>query len=214
LSGLETVFPAGENGICTVEIRRQLKKGFLSIVPYWVCHRRMSHETEGTMVQLKSEIFARRSPGVLIAALHLILLMLVMSVSGCGRRPYVAKPDEQIFGTWTSKTASYHKAVIHPDGTWEMFIYETDREPVYKGQYQLVAKWKDSQGNIWYKQLLQCTFGTGKGEKTQELDRIDSTGNVWEYDFNAYFDKVDPSNFPTTIDPKNYNYGIYQRSDD
>lgn len=136
---------------------------------------------------------------------------LMLLLASCVRRPYDAKQDEEIYGTWTSKTASYHKVVIYSNGTWENYVYETDQTPVHKGTFQIVEKWRDANGIVWYKQLVQTTSGTAAGVKSQTLDRIEATGDVWESDFNLYFDKIDPNSFPTTINPKSYFYTKYQR---
>jgi hypothetical protein len=98
-----------------------------------------------------------------------------------------------------------------PDGTWEEYIYESDAASTYKGTYQIIDKWKDAEGNVWYKEFVKLTFPTGTKEMAQELDKIDRSGGVWEFDFN-YISQYDPRNFPKEINPKEYNYGIYKRS--
>jgi hypothetical protein len=138
-------------------------------------------------------------------------LFIILFAVGCAPRPYRMSAHEEIFGTWTSTQRSPHKIVMLPNGTWEEYIYEKDVDPTYKGIYQIVEKWKDAEGNLWYKEIITLTFGTGKGEMTQELDKIDRSGDVWEFCFN-YISKYDPHNFPKEINSKDYNYGIYKRS--
>jgi len=140
-----------------------------------------------------------------------IVLTLVLFATGCGPKRYTMKANEEIFGTWTSAQRSPHKLVMLADGTWEEYIYEADAAPTYKGNYQVIEKWKDAEGNVWYKEVVKVTFGTGAREITQELDKIDKSGRIWEFDFD-YVSQFDPSKFPKEIDPKSYNYGIYQRS--
>jgi hypothetical protein len=139
------------------------------------------------------------------------LLSLTFLVTDCAGKPYVPKGDEMIYGTWTSKTASYHKLVMLPNLTWELFTYESDALPANKGVYQIIDKWRDSEGNTWYKEVVTFTVGQGAGEKLQELDKIDKEGRVWQYDFNN-MSRYDPANFPKQIDPKAYNYVIRQRA--
>ena len=139
------------------------------------------------------------------------LLSLALLGTGCSRKPYVAKTEEEIYGTWTSKTATFHKLIMLPNMTWELFMYESDALPVERGAYQIIDKWKDSEGNTWYKEVVTVTVGAGKGEKLQELDKIDKEGRVWQYDYNN-ISRYDPSKFPKKIDPNASNYMIRQRS--
>lgn len=139
------------------------------------------------------------------------ILAVIFLATGCSPRHYVAKAKEEIYGTWTSTQRSPHKLVMLPDGTWEEYIYESDAAPTYKGTFQIIDKWKDAEGNVWYKEFVTLTFPAGTKEMTQELDKIDKSGRVWEFDFN-YVPKYEPGSFPKEINPKGNDYGIYQRS--
>ena len=132
-------------------------------------------------------------------------------LSACGPRHYTPQEDEEIYGTWVSVRSSPEKVVMLPDGTWEEYIYQSDTSPWIKGFTELIEKWKDSAGNTWYKASATSTYGLGKGMRSQELDRIDKSGRVWEFVF-TWVGKYDPKNFPTKIDSKDTGYRIYERA--
>jgi hypothetical protein len=163
------------------------------------------------VVTLRAEPRVERMYSILRVLRFASVLAVFLVATGCGPRHYVAKANEEIYGTWTSTQRSPHKLVMLSDGTWEEYIYESDAAPTYKGTYQIIDKWKDAEGNVWYKEFVKLTFPTGTKEMTQELDRIDRLGHVWEFDFD-YVSHYDPLNFPKEINPKGYNYGIYKRS--
>ena len=144
-------------------------------------------------------------------ALLVILLTSTALLIDCGAKRYTMKSSEEIFGTWVSDKSNPQKLTMHPDATWEEYIYQTDPTPSYKGVYEVVEKWKDVEGNTWYKEIVTDTFGLGKSGKSQELDRIDKSGRVWELVYNE-MGQYDPDNFPKKIDPKHPNYRIYERA--
>ncbi len=121
---------------------------------------------------------------------------------------YVPKPFEEICGTWINTTYSptYYaqKFILYDWGFWEAWDNAASTSPsTYPGTYILVAKWTDTEGNIWYKEYVRERHGMNP---TFELDKISKDGTVWEFVF-AYndFPKADAMN------PKNPYYRIYYR---
>ena len=133
-----------------------------------------------------------------------------MLIACCAPKKYSLRQDEEIFGTWVSQVSNPQKLVMMPDGTWEEYIYQTDSSPAYKGTYEVTERWNDAQGNTWYKEVVSCTFGLGKGSRTQELDRINKSRQVWELVY-VEIGQFDRRNFPKVIDPKDSSYRIYER---
>ena len=104
----------------------------------------------------------------------LILIAAALMIS-CATKPYVAKEDEEIFGTWVNTSyrqgmgasywASYWQKIVHnPDGTIEGYMYAVDIAH-FTGAYAIIAKWTDSQGNILYKLMTRWGDKTS-GETT------------------------------------------------
>jgi hypothetical protein len=129
---------------------------------------------------------------------------------GCAPGKYKAKPDEEIYGTWTNPNTANQKVVISSDGTVKLFSSLGDTTPVSDRTFELVKKWKDADGNTWYHEDFRVLHGvyTYNG---QQLDKIDKSGKVWEAIF-IEVGKFDPNSYPTTLDPKSESYGIYYRS--
>lgn len=74
-------------------------------------------------------------------------------------------PSEELYGTWVNtdyNTVSgvAAKRIFTPDGTWAK--YKTvDTEVWESGTFTVTHKWRDHEGNIWYK-LIALHPRTGK----------------------------------------------------
>lgn len=144
-------------------------------------------------------------------AVILVAVAFLVFMIGCSAKPYMPATNEEIYGTWTNPNYGQQKLVRSSDGTWKSFTYPTDTVPISSGTFQLVKKWKDSDGNTWYQENVRVLVGVYK-VNTQQLDRIDKTGKVFE----AIFQEVgqfDDKNYPTKLDPKSESYGIFSRSE-
>ncbi|MBA7579484.1 hypothetical protein ES708_21355 [subsurface metagenome] len=150
----------------------------------------------------------------------LILMAAVLLVS-CATKPYVAKEDEEIFGTWINTSYSYsmgrdkdysyrmavyaQKIITKPDGTYEVYGSVTDMVHQLTFQYTITDKWADSDGNIWYKIITK--YKTEYVEQTRYgLDKISNSGRTWEY-------VGSPDDYPTKIDPNHPEHRIYYRQE-
>jgi hypothetical protein len=142
---------------------------------------------------------------------RVFVLLLAILVLGCGAKRYAMKDNEEIYGTWVSEKSSPQKLVMMPNGTWEEYLYQADLTPAYKGIYEVTEKWVDAEGNVWYKEFVTSTFGLYKSDKSQELDRIDKSGRIWEFVFTE-IGQYDAKNYPKEINPKENNYRIYERA--
>jgi hypothetical protein len=122
---------------------------------------------------------------------------------------YVPKPNEEIYGTWVNKDYSgavlghHQKFVSHFWGYWGAYNQVTDKAPTWYGTFILVDKWKDSEGNIWYKEYDQNGWSK-YGDFS--LDKISKNGTIIESVYNSYM-------WPKEADlnPDNPNYRIYYR---
>ena len=150
-----------------------------------------------------------------------LILMAAVLIVSCVTTPYVAKEDEEIYGTWINTSYSYsmstygssrmsvyaQKIIINPDSTCEVYGSLLDKIPHFTYQYTITDKWKDSDGNIWYKIIGK--YKTEYLEQTRyELDKIsNSSGLTWEYIGSA-------DDYPAKIDPNHSDYHIYYRQEE
>lgn len=99
-------------------------------------------------------------------------------LAGCGPGKYVPKANEEIYGTWIHEGIRYQKLVVFAGGEKE-YLSVADAEPVMETTEQISAKWKDGDGNIWYKTFELYISGPMKGTKIQRLWKI-SNGSQME----------------------------------
>ena len=146
----------------------------------------------------------------LILSVILIFAVLVLLIScATGKKAYVAKENEEIYGTWvnteygTMEALFSQKRITNPDGTWEEYGGMADI--AYRTlKYTIIDKWTDSEGNIWYK-LITEYGGKAYGAKPfYELHKISNSGLTWEFVSST-------EAYPTEIDPDHPMYFIYYR---
>jgi hypothetical protein len=151
------------------------------------------------------------------AALSVAVILIV--AGGCAPGKYVAKQNEQLYGTWTNQqnvggVLSPQKAVVTVDGN-KLYSKISDSVPSEENTFQIDSKWTDSEGNIWYKIFGTVTMGAYKGARWQELEKLSKSGTVWERALNALgaSGEFNPQNYPPRIDPKYFEYRILYRAE-
>jgi hypothetical protein len=144
--------------------------------------------------------------GAFAASLILILL------GGCAPGKYAPQANEEVYGTWTNPKSAQQKWVYLPDGTWKAFTYPGDAVPVNSGTYQLVKKWKDAEGNIWYHENMKVLVGVYKFN-AQVLARVDKAGKRLESIFQEV-GQFDSTSYPAQLDSKSESYSISYRSEE
>jgi len=111
------------------------------------------------------------------------ILILAVLLGSCVAGPSASKNESEIYGTWINTeypgtwTGGWQKIVHNTDGTYKNYMNATDTQPAVDMNENVVEKWTDAEGNIWYK--ITWTFLSG--EKYNELDRISNNGTVLEY---------------------------------
>lgn len=92
-------------------------------------------------------------------------LLLLISIVTFGDDKYVPKPNEELFGTWINKDMQPQKSENF-DGGYKDYSQLSDSEPTGgEGTEQIMTKWTDAAGDIWYK-----TFGkVSKGKYRARL---------------------------------------------
>ena len=138
-------------------------------------------------------------------------------LGGCATGKYIAKPNEELYGTWTNdQMTTYREVVCRPDG-WNFFYHVGDAAAAVECKWELTGKWKDSDGNIWYKSVSTITGGLegDTGTVLTTLYRLSKSATVLEFVWSYPTNEEELKNpvYPTVIDPKRYaGSGMYNRA--
>jgi hypothetical protein len=150
--------------------------------------------------------------------MFLACLLVSALLGGCGPGKYVERPNEELYGTWTNET--YSGAIsegayapqksVTASGTYSDYRMLTDHGPGFAGKEEVTSKWKDSEGNIWYKTNMSGSTGDSTF-KWQSLQKLSKAATVREF---VVVEVVafSPANYPTKVEPSAPNYKIYYRA--
>ena len=144
--------------------------------------------------------------------LGVIMILAVLIFIGnyaSGDDNYILTENEEIYGTWVNpdypksnvETWFPQKIIIKPGGLYEYYSSRFDLVPGSISAFTFTAKWKDSEGNVWYRMIWKWK---SEGNPRYEIGMINNSGQTWEF-INSYDD------YPTEIDPNNPEYHIYYR---
>ena len=136
--------------------------------------------------------------------------LFIVPPAAMAQDKYIPKADEEIYGTWINAQltrAPFQKMVIAA-GKLKHYLRLSDSVPYDEATLQIVSRWTDSEGNVWYR-----TYGAYKGYNFQELDKLSDSGTVWEGEFMSlgFNGKYDPELFPKEFHPASSNHGISYR---
>lgn len=120
---------------------------------------------------------------------------------------YIPGYLEPIYGTWVNRSYAgneYYpqKFVVFNWGYTENYHKQTDESYSGRNTFTLIEKWKDEEGNTWYKDFEQ----TSNGGRCFYINRISKDGNTYELMYYLY--KLPKENM---IDPSASNYRIFYR---
>jgi hypothetical protein len=145
----------------------------------------------------------------LVSILILVLALLIV-VESCatGKKAYVVKEDEELYGTWANSDYNYAayatpKFVFHPDGKSEGYPIDTEIHAHWYGEFIITNKWIDSEGIIWYTINLKRDYYKNW---TYSLVKISNFGKTVEF-------ADSPNDYPKEINPDDRytRYSIYYR---
>ena len=143
-----------------------------------------------------------------VLILMLALIILIICEGHAADKKVTKKDYKFISGTWINEEYNSYafpaRWEMHRDGSWDGYNRISDTGKKYTGHYEIVDKWTDSEGNIWYK--MHVWYGPIDEEHISgyELDKFSESGKVWEYISDIYA-------FPTEIDESDFRYHIYYR---
>jgi hypothetical protein len=93
------------------------------------------------------------------------------------------------------------KLMFNFDGTFVTYNTKTSTEALQRGMFQIVKKWKDPEGNIWYQIKMQNPeYGT-----KYKLAKVSKDGNKLEF-------VCKPDKYPAEIDKNEPEYCNYLRA--
>jgi hypothetical protein len=127
-----------------------------------------------------------------------------------GEKPYVAKDNEELYGTWVNPNyssvqadgASDQKIIFRTDMTFELFRWLLGKEVCFwTGPYRITDKWTDSKANIWYKIHWEYIYN-----EQYRLFKISNSGKKCEF----VNDPIEYG-YPKKIDPESISYRVYYR---
>jgi hypothetical protein len=147
---------------------------------------------------------------MLLLAAPLVLIALII-LEGCATNRYVSKTDEEIYGTWINPAPpnGMQKTTTLPNG-WENYYLILDATPCEKGTQEITSKWKDAEGNTWFKTTATITASPAlpKGQKVQTLQKVDKSGRVREW-VAVLVTEFDPTRYPKSIGADQGPSGFY-----
>jgi len=145
-----------------------------------------------------------------VRAMCLLLMSFLTCIAvGCatGKPSYNFLFDE-CCGVWVngSYNALEKKAAIiiyYPDMTWEAFQTDSSIQPMWRGTISIMEKWRDREGNCWYK---ITTNQLGFNIIAYELWKLNKEGTILEGVWNFRY-------IPREIDQEDASYSVYYRFD-
>jgi hypothetical protein len=140
-----------------------------------------------------------------------LVLVYLIPFAGYADNKYVPTTDEVYYATWINKETYPQKMVKYSDGTFE--DYELDETTPFRGgTSEIIKKWTDTEGNVFYDTYDAFTKGSMTGYKVQSLWKISKSGTVCEMVWTPV-GIFDSSGFPAAIDPKSDRYFIFYRAE-
>jgi hypothetical protein len=142
-----------------------------------------------------------------------VILLAMIHTAGWTQGKYIPKATEEMYGTWINKHGAPTKSVSFAGG-FKNYVVVAGADRIFnEGTEEIESKWKDAEGNLWYKSYGTITSGTWAGMKFQTLLRISKSGTVREW-VNSLVIDFDPKSYPPKIDSEDPDYKIFTRASD
>ena len=141
---------------------------------------------------------------------YLIIVIFLFVVSFLCAEDLKVFSNEELAGTWvnpdyTGFSYNLQKYILYQWGYHEAYIKLNSDTLAYRGTYQLIDKWTDSNGNTLYKSIVRYEGGINI---SYEIGKISNDKTTWELAFSYV-------SMPTEDDlnPDNANCRIYYRQE-
>ncbi len=136
-----------------------------------------------------------------------VVLSLFLLLSGCAVWKNNHKIySEECFGVWVNSSYNNNekraaKIIYNPDMTWTAYKTDSSFYPGWRGTISVIKKWRDRQGNVWYK---ITTNQIGLDIIVYELWKINKSATIIEGAWGIEY-------VPQEINPASGSYTIYYR---
>jgi hypothetical protein len=98
------------------------------------------------------------------------------------------------------------------NGGYKDYALLSDTEPTGgEGTEQIMTKWTDKSGDVWYKTFGKVSKGEHSGALFEEITKISKSGKVKESVFVAPVNFYNPDWLWQGVDPSLHNYHIFYR---
>ena len=145
---------------------------------------------------------------VFLVASVVVAFLAMVNVTAAAQDKYVPKANEELYKTWENDNTYPQKTSNFPGG-YKDYNFSLDSSPTAgEGTEQIMKKWTDSQGNIWYWTFGKVTAGKYSGIQFQTLSKISHNGTLRELVVVAPVYSFDPNN-QAELDPSNPSYRVY-----
>jgi len=138
----------------------------------------------------------------------------MISISGFADDQYIPTPNEELFATWTNKDMQPQKTVNFSGGYRDYTLLADTESTGGEGTEQIMTKWTDKSGDIWYKIFGTATKGQYSGIKFESITKISKSGKVKESVVIAPVNFYNPDWLWQGVDPSLHNYSIYYRAEE
>ena|SRR5271157_4471946 len=142
----------------------------------------------------------------------------MMPLGAIAQDKYVAKANEEIYGTWTNErtiNAFQIQKMVVSAGGFEEYGNASDTSPRVEVTQQIQSKWKDASGVLWYKVFGKINTGPWKGRNFKAFERLSQDLSVLELVVNAFQGDFNSSDYPNKIEKIsafNGGYRIFYRA--
>ena len=147
-----------------------------------------------------------------------VALAAVLLLGSCASAKYVPQANEELYGTWigNGRMFAYHiHKVVYAENSEKTFEDAAGSVPSVETRLEITGKWKDADGNIWYKGVTTVTGGTlgDNGSVSVWLLKLSKSASVLERVFASPSSDEEIKNpvYASTIDPTSDNYSMFNR---
>ena len=146
-----------------------------------------------------------KARAIVSISIFVVVVMIFAGSIATGQDAYLAKEDEELFGTWINTDYDDNwrcgKIVFTSNNMYEEHAWSYSELPGLKFEFTTTSKWTDSDGNTFYK-----LSSTAPGRSAYFFSKINANRNIYE-------DVWSTIKMPTAIDTENVNYRIYYRQE-
>ena len=138
----------------------------------------------------------------------LIFILAVVIIAGSGtKKKRISDEDltNAYTGTWINSDYVYKPKMVLYTGKWELYNMKREK-PVCYGEIELMEKWIDSNGDIFFEYGWECM---NHGTVGYELVKISDSGNTMERLYTEGRMRVEEWD----LDSIYYTYRIYYRQE-